>query len=159
MQLGQDDLNDAALSNALNNMARKVYDAGDFDIDMMAEAEAMEKKAEAYAKYNNAAITEMIIKQLPAIAKEVAAPIASIDKVTVIDSGSGESGVSSVGGYTPAVMAKVIQAVKETTGFDLMEVMKAQTYDAKVTKNINVTGLEAETAKKIVDSVNNDIEE
>jgi len=42
MQLGQDDLNDAALSNALNNMARKVYDAGDFDIDMMAEAEAME---------------------------------------------------------------------------------------------------------------------
>ncbi len=115
----------------------------------LAEAEAMEKKAEAYAKYNNAAITEMIIKQLPAIAKEVAAPIASIDKITVIDSGNGDSGVSSVGGYTPAVMAKVIQSVKETTGFDLMEVMKAQTYDAKVNKNINVTGLDAAVAKEV----------
>ena len=125
----------------------------------IAEAEAMEKKAEAYAKYNNAAITEMIIKQLPAIAKEVAAPIASIDKVTVIDSGSGESGVASVGGYAPAVMAKVIQSVKETTGFDLTEVMKANTYDAKVTKNINVTGLDAEIVKESAKAVNNSSEE
>ena len=125
----------------------------------LAEAEAMEKKAEAYAKYNNAAITEMIIKQLPAIAKEVAAPIASIDKVTVIDSGSGESGVASVGGYAPAVMAKVIQSVKETTGFDLTEVMKANTYDAKVTKNINVTGLDAEIVKETAKAVNNTTEE
>ena len=119
----------------------------------------MEKKAEAYAKYNNAAITEMIIKQLPAIAREVAAPIASIDKVTVIDSGSGESGVASVGGYAPAVMAKVIQSVKETTGFDLTEVMKANTYDAKVTKNINVTGLDAEIVKETAKAVNNSSEE
>ena len=125
----------------------------------LAEAEAMEKKAEAYAKYNNAAITEMIISQLPAIAKEVAAPIAAIDKVTVIDSGNGENGVASVGGYTPAVMAKVIEAVKETTGFDLTEVMKAQTYDAKVNKNINVTGISAETAKEVSKAVSDNTEE
>ncbi|MCQ2521686.1 MAG: flotillin family protein [Lachnospiraceae bacterium] len=106
-----------------------------------AEAEAMEKKAEAYAKYNSAAVTEMIINQLPAIAEAVAKPISSIDKVTVIDSGNGQSGVSSVGGYTPAVLAKVIESVKETTGFDLTEVMKAQTYDAKVTKNVNFSGI------------------
>ena len=101
----------------------------------------------------------MIIKQLPAIAKEVAAPIAAIEKVTVIDSGNGDGGVASVGGYTPAVMAKVIESVKETTGFDLMEVMKAQTYDAKVNKNINVTGLEAETVKEAVKAVKKDVEE
>lgn len=106
-----------------------------------AEAEAMEKKAEAYAKYNNAAITEMIIQQLPDIARAIAEPISTIDKVTIIDSGNGESGVSSVGGYTPAVLAKVIESVKETTGFDLKEVMKAQTYAGKTDKNINVSGL------------------
>jgi SPP1 gp7 family putative phage head morphogenesis protein len=54
MQLGQDDLNDAALSNALNNMARKVYDAGDFDIDMMAEAEAMEMTGATFEHFQKA---------------------------------------------------------------------------------------------------------
>ena len=116
----------------------------------IAEAQAMEKKAEAYAKYNNAAITEMIINQLPEIAKAIAEPISAIDKVTVIDSGNGEGGVSSVGGYTPAVLAKVIESVRETTGFDLREVMKAQTYDAKVNHNVNVTGLEGAAVKEAV---------
>jgi flotillin len=116
----------------------------------IAEAQAMEKKAEAYAKYNNAAITEMIINQLPEIAKAIAEPISAIDKVTVIDSGSGEGGVTSVGGYTPAVLAKVLESVRETTGFDLTEVMKAQTYDAKVNHNVNVTGLDGVTAKETV---------
>lgn len=106
-----------------------------------AEAEAMEKKAEAYAKYNNAAVTEMIIKQLPDIAKAIAEPISAIDKVTVIDSGNGEGGVAQVGGYTPAVLAKVIESVRETTGFDLTEIMKAGTYDAQVNRNVNVTGI------------------
>jgi len=110
----------------------------------IAEAEAMEKKAEAYAKYNSAAIVEMIINQLPAIAREVASPISAIDKVTVIDGGSanGESGVAGVGGYTPAVLAKVIETVRETVGFDLTEVMKGYTYDAKVNHNINVSGVD-----------------
>lgn len=119
----------------------------------IAEAQAMEKKAEAYAKYNNAAITEMIINQLPEIAKAIAQPISAIDKVTVIDSGNGEGGVSSVGGYTPAVLAKVIESVKETTGFDLTEVMKAQTYDAKVNHNVNVTGLDGAAKEAVAQKV------
>lgn len=130
----------------------------------IAEAEAMEKKAEAYAKYNSAAMTEMIINQLPAIAEAVAKPIASIDKITVIDSGNGESGAAAVGGYTPAVLAKVLESVKETTGFDIKEVMKANTYDAKTTKNINITGLEglsddvkAVAAEKISEDNTDDI--
>ncbi len=126
----------------------------------LAEAEAMEKKAQAYAKYNNAAVTEMIITQLPEIAKAIAEPISAIDKVTVIDSGTGKGGVSSVGGYTPAVLAQVIESVKETTGFDLTEVMKAQTYDAKVNHNINVTGLEAAAVNEAVTkAVGNEVAE
>ena len=30
--------------------------------------------------------------------------------------------------------------MKETTGVDLAEIMKADTYDAKVTRNVNLTG-------------------
>ncbi len=109
----------------------------------IAEAEAMEKKAEAMKKYGQAAITEMIVKQLPSIAEAVAKPISTIDKVTIIDSGNGESGVSSVGGYTPAVLAKVLESVKETTGFDLTEVMKASTYDAQVNRNVQLSGVDS----------------
>ncbi len=106
----------------------------------IAEAEAMEQKALAYQKYNDAAVTQLVFEQLPAIAEAIAKPIAAIDKVTVIDGGSGEGGVAQVGGYTPAVLAKVIESVKETTGFDLREVMKAGTYDAKVNKNVHYEG-------------------
>jgi flotillin len=121
----------------------------------LAEAQAMEKKAEAYAKYNNAAVTEMIINQLPAIATAIASPISAIDKVTVIDSGNGngESGITNFGGVAPAMLKQTLESVKEVTGFDLLEVMKAQTYDAKVTRNINVTGLESNESKEVATEV------
>lgn len=107
-----------------------------------AEAAAMEKKADAMKKYGQAAMLQMIIEKLPDMAAAVAEPLKTIDKVTIIDSGNGESGVSSMGGYVPSVLAKTIEAVKETTGMDLMEVMKANTMEAKTTRNLNITGLE-----------------
>ena len=97
----------------------------------------MEKKAEAMAKYGKAAMTEMIIKVLPEMAEAIAKPLESIDKVTIIDGGSGENGVGTFSGNVPSVLAKTIESIKETTGFDLTEVMKANTYDAKTTKNVN----------------------
>lgn len=126
----------------------------------VAEAEAIEKKAEAMKKYGQAAMVEMIVKALPDMAKAIAEPLASIDKVTIIDGGEGGSGVNKMGGYVPAVLAKTIEAVKETTGVDITEIMKADTYDAKVTRNINVTGLEhgaEEAVKEATKEVGNTI--
>ena len=108
----------------------------------MAEAEAMEKKAEAYQKYNGAAMAEMMIKIMPQLAAEIAKPISAIDKVTIYEGGSGESGVAQVSGNMPVIMKQVFDTMSEATGVDLREIMKANTYDAKVNKNINVTGLE-----------------
>ncbi len=116
----------------------------------IAEAEAMEKKAEAMKKYGQAAMMEMIVKALPEMARAIAEPLQTIDKVTIIDSGSGNSGVSSMGDYVPSVLAKTIETVKETTGLDITEIMKANTYDAQVNRNINITGLEESQAKDIV---------
>ncbi|MBO4537516.1 MAG: flotillin family protein, partial [Erysipelotrichaceae bacterium] len=105
----------------------------------MAEAEAMEKKAEAYQKYNGAAMAEMMIRIMPQLAAEIAKPISAIDKVTIYEGGSGESGVAQVSGNMPVIMKQVFDTMSEATGVDLREIMKANTYDAKVTKNINVT--------------------
>ena len=116
----------------------------------IAEAEALDKKAEAMKKYGQAAMVEMIVKALPQMAEAIAKPLETIDKVTIIDGGAGEGGVNQMGGYVPAVLAKTIEAVKETTGLDITEIMRANTYDAKVNKNINISGLSESKADEAV---------
>jgi flotillin len=109
----------------------------------IAEAEAMEKKAEAYAKYNKAAVAEMMIKILPEVAGKIAEPLSAIDKITIIGGTDGSgNGVEQVAGNVPIVMSKLFESMKEATGIDLGEIVKADTYDAKVNRNVNVTGLD-----------------
>ena len=109
----------------------------------VAEAEAMEKKAEAYAKYNNAAVAEMMIKVLPDVAAKIAEPLGQIDKITIIGGDGGSNGVEQVAGNVPAVMAKLFESMKEATGIDLADIVKADTYDAKVNRNVNVSGIDS----------------
>lgn len=108
-----------------------------------AEAEAMEKKAEAYAKYNKAAVAEMMIKVLPDVAAKIAEPLGQIDKITIIGGDGGNNGVEQVAGNVPAVMAKLFESMKEATGIDLADIVKADTYDAKVNRNVNVSGIDS----------------
>ena len=109
----------------------------------IAEAEAMEKKAEAYAKYNKAAVAEMMIKVLPDVAAKIAEPLGQIDKITIIGGDGGSNGVEQVAGNVPAVMAKLFESMKEATGIDLADIVKADTYDAKVNRNVNVSGIDS----------------
>ena len=101
-----------------------------------AEAAAMDKKAEAMKKYGQAAMAQMAIEVLPQVAKEVAAPLSKVDKITLY----GEGGMGSLSGNVPSVMAKVFDTVKSATGIDLQEIAKGDTYDAKVNKNISIDG-------------------
>jgi len=50
----------------------------------LAEAAAMDAKANAYEKYGEAAIVQLLIEKAPEIARELAAPMGNIDKLTVI---------------------------------------------------------------------------
>lgn len=102
----------------------------------IAESEAMDKKAEAMKKYGKAAMTEMLVNVLPQIAEAVAQPLSQIDRISIIG-GSDDTSIGGVANNVPIVMAKTIESVKEATGFDLREVMKADTFDAKVNKNIS----------------------
>lgn len=125
--------------------ARGEAEAAAIQAKAIAEAEGMEKKAVAYAKYNNAAIVEMLVNIMPQMAAEIAKPLSSIDKVNIYGTsgtgGNGGNGISEVSGSTAAVMQQVFDTMSEATGVDFREILKAQTYDAKVTHNINVTGL------------------
>lgn len=82
----------------------------------------------------------MLIDVLPDVAGEIAKPLSQIDKITII--GGDENGVvDGVAGNVPGVMAKVFESMKETVGIDMNDLVKANGYDAKVTKNVNLTGI------------------
>ena len=126
----------------------------------LAEAEALDKKAEAMKKYGQAAILEMIVGVLPDIAKSVAEPLSAIDKVTVI--GGNSDGVSDLAGNVPIIMGKVMESVKEATGIDMNEIIRAETFEGKTTKNINFTGLDQvgeEIAQGAAQSVSETVQE
>lgn len=140
----------AMLQEAEGIKAKGEAEAAAVQAKGLAEAEAMEKKAQAYQKYNKAAMAEMMIQVLPEIAGKIAEPLSQIDKITIIGGGNGDegSGIGAVAGNVPVVMAKLFESMKETTGIDLSEIMRAETYDAKVTQNLNITGLPGGTKEK-----------
>ena len=146
-----------SIAEAEGTKAKGIAEAEAIKAKGLAEAEAMEKKAEAMAKYGKAAMTDMIIKVLPQMAEAIAKPLESIDKVSIIG-GAGDSGMSTISDNVPQVLAKTIESVKETTGFDLTEVMKANTYDARVNNNLNITtDLENKVVEKVVNEAVTDI--
>ena len=62
-----------------------------------------------------------------------------------------------MGGYVPSILAKTIESVKETTGIDINEIIKADTYDAKVNKNLNVTGIDGNDVNLVVGDTKREI--
>ena len=111
-----------------------------------AEAAAMDRKAEALKKYGKAAMAQMIVEILPQIASEVAKPLERIGNVSIIGGGSA-SAVEPMADNVPLVMAKTFQTVKAATGIDLADIVRGESYEAKVTKNVNVTGADADAIK------------
>ena len=114
-----------------------------------AEALAMDKKAEAYKKYNNAAVIQMLVGVLPQVAESVAKPISSIKDVNIYSGGGAEGGVTSMSGNVPVAIKQVFDVLKNTTGVDMADIMRAGTIQAKTTRNINLDG----KAEDIVDSL------
>lgn len=129
------------LKEAEGIKAKGEAEARAIELKGKAEAEAMNKKAEAMQKYGQAAITQMIVEKLPAIAEAVAKPYEQIDKITIIG-GAGDGGTNSVGSYVPGALAQTMAAMKEATGIDLKDLIEANGKDAKITRNVNITGLE-----------------
>ena len=102
----------------------------------------MQKKAEAYSKYGSIAVIDMLSKLnekvLPDMAKYIAEPMSKIGNMTVY--GTNGSEASGISGNVPAIIKQTRDIVKDATGVDMADIMKANTIDAKVNKNVNVNG-------------------
>lgn len=89
----------------------------------LAEAEAKEKLAEAFEKFGEAAVLDIIVKMLPELAGKVAEPMKSIEKLTIVDTGQGE-GATRVSNYVTQLMATAPEMLKSVSGIDLEGLVK-----------------------------------
>ena len=80
-----------------------------------AEAEAMARKAEAFAAYGEAAVLDLLVRVLPQVVEAAAAPMGSIDKMTVISTDGASSLTKSVANN----VAQGLQLGTDLTGNDL----------------------------------------
>lgn len=87
----------------------------------LAEAEAIEKKAEAMKKMEDAAVLELILNSevLPKIVQAAAEPLSKVDKITMY----GEGNSTKLVGDIVNSSSKIISAVKEGTGIDLTSLL------------------------------------
>lgn len=116
----------------------------------LAEAEAKQKIAEAFEQYGQAAILDMILQMLPAYAKEVASPLANIDKITVVDTGgSGENGgANKVTSYATNLMSTLQESLKASSGIDVKELIENFSGKGNVSDSIGELTQELNTTRK-----------
>jgi flotillin len=89
----------------------------------LAEAEAMSKKAQAWEKYNQAAIFETYMKILPDLARAVAEPLSKVDKIVVVG-GDKSLGTTRITGQVAEIMAQMPEIVQSLAGVDLKKFLK-----------------------------------
>jgi len=86
----------------------------------LAEAQAMEKKAQAWEMYGKAALTQLIVEQLPAIVGEASKSLQNTEKIIVM----GEGGPSKLVGSVVDIAAQAPALVKSLTGMDIGELIQ-----------------------------------
>jgi flotillin len=87
-----------------------------------AEAKAMNVKAEAYQEYNQAAVVDKLIAGLPEIVRALAAPLAKVDKITVVSTGNGTSaGMNKITGDMVSMAAQIPALFETLSGMHMSE--------------------------------------
>jgi len=102
---------------------------GDAEAEIMkkkglAEAESILKKAQAWEKYNQAAVLEMYLKALPDLARAVSEPLSKVDKILVIGGGDKSLGTTKITAQVAEVLAQMPDVVKSLTGVDLKKYLQ-----------------------------------
>jgi flotillin len=104
---------------------RSLAEAEGLKAKYLAEAEGMQQKAKAWQEYNAAAVSQMFIEKLPDIAAAVAAPLQKVDRITMINTGSGSgTGVERITKGVTDVLAQVPGVVEMLTGINLPDLLK-----------------------------------
>jgi flotillin len=113
------------LAEAESQKARGLAEAEARKAQGLAEAMGMEKKAEAWQKYNEAAMLQILAPLLPEIARAVAEPLSKVDRITMVNTGgNGEVGVSKITGEVARVIAQVPPVLESLTGLRLEQLLE-----------------------------------
>jgi flotillin len=89
-----------------------------------AEAKAMNVKAEAYQEYNQAAVVDKLITGLPEVVKAMSAPLANVDKITVVSTGNGDAtGMNKITGDFAKMAAQVPALFESLSGMSMTELL------------------------------------
>ena len=89
-----------------------------------AEAKAMNVKAEAYQEYNQAAVVDKLLTSLPEVVKAMSAPLANVDKITVVSTGNGEAtGMNKITGDFAKMAAQVPALFESLSGMSMSELL------------------------------------
>lgn len=94
-------------------------EAGSAEARGKAEAAGIAAQAEAYEKFNQAAILSKVLEVLPAMAREIAAPMSAIDTMTVVST----DGASQLSRNVTNGVQQTSQLVKDTTGLDIIALL------------------------------------
>ncbi|WP_104181896.1 flotillin family protein [Arthrobacter sp. B0490] len=99
--------------------SRGEAEAGSAEARGKAEAAGIAAQAEAYEKFNQAAILSKVLEVLPAMAREIAAPMSAIDTMTVVSN----DGASQLSKNVSNGVHQTTQLVKDTTGLDIITLL------------------------------------
>src|SRR5258708_4334166 len=89
-----------------------------------AEARAMNVKAEAYQEYNQAAIYDKLLTSMPEIMRAMAAPLANVDKITVVSTGNGDAtGMNKITGDLTKMAAQVPALFETLSGMNMSDLL------------------------------------
>jgi len=105
------------LAEAEANKARGLAEAAVIAAQGTAQAEAMQKKAESFKQYNEAAVIEMIVRVLPEIAGKISEPLSKTEKIVIINSGNGPGGgASKLTGDITQIISQLPPVLESLTG-------------------------------------------
>jgi flotillin len=101
-----------------------------------AEAKAMNVKAEAYQEFNQAAIVDKLITNMPEVVKALAAPLANVDKITVISTGGDSAGLNKITGDLTKMAAQIPTLFETLSGMQMSELLgKVRTIGEKAPRS------------------------
>jgi flotillin len=114
----QADVNKATgIAEAEANKAKGLAQAAIIEAQGKATAEATRLKAEAFQKYNEAAVIELLVKVMPEIAAKISEPLSKMEKMIIINSGSGPGGgASKLTGDVTQIIAQLPPVLESLTG-------------------------------------------
>ena len=121
----------AAAVTRLNGEAEAdiIRKRGEADADIIlrkgeAEAKAMNVKAEAYQEWNQAAVVDKLITGLPEVVRAMAAPLANVDKITIVSTGeNGAAGLHKLTGDMTKIAAQIPALFETLSGMQMSDLL------------------------------------